>query len=219
MIATAQQLIKLKIRASDVAQVPFDIVYIVNKELKPLLPKMLPYSLVLPMNDDLVDRMKHIVVHEHRSLTTSEHRVLERKPGQTVYVMDLLDLVALRQSFLVVPVLPRTHEKTRNTKRKDRNPAYLVAQMHRTGTYVDRKGASKTRQPVGSMDDFRAFFNDFAVAFTPRGPVRPICRMCPRHLEHVQGKCTLGEMKCYESLVIQPDRSQVDEQLQENGAD
>lgn len=219
MIATTPTLIKLKIRATDVRNFPFDIVYIVGQESKSLLPKMFPYSLVLPINDDLVARMKQLPVHEHRSLTSTEHNVVERKHGQYIYVKDLLDLTLLRQSFLVVPVLPRTHEKTRNQKRKDKNPAYLVAHDHRVGEYANRKGQARIRSASAALEDFGPFFNDFAVMFTPRGPVRPICRMCPRHLEHVQGKCSLGEMKCYESLVIQPDRSLVDEQLQENGAD
>jgi len=211
------EILKLKIRASDVGQFPFDVVYIVNQELKALLSKMFPYSLCMPFNDDLVDRLKHIPVHAQRELTAEAHTTNESTERR--YVKDLLDLVALRQSFLVVPVLPRTHEKTRNQKRKDKNPAYLVAHGHRAGEYEDRKGKMKTRSAPATLSDFRAFFNDFAVMFTPRGPVRPICRMCPRHLEHIQGKCSLGEMKCYESLVIQPDRRSVDEQLQENGAD
>jgi hypothetical protein len=207
---------KLKVKASQVKHFPFDVIYIVREDLKSLLPQMFPYSLCLPFNDDLVERLRKLRIQNlehvtHRDRTQND---VARTWAEGQPVEQYMDLTLVRKSFLVVPVLPRTHQRTRNRKRKDRNPAYLIANQHRAGDHEDRHGKTKHVPYNEQLAEFSAFFNDFAVMFTPRGPLRPICRACPRHLEHVQGKCTLGEMKCYHELIIKPERRRNGEQLQ-----
>jgi hypothetical protein len=221
MIDTSSYIVKLKIKSSQVKHFPFDVIYVVHKRLKPVLSKMFPYSLCLPFNDELLSRLQKVKVHTHTTLAHSYRKddKFAKDWTEGKKVTEFIPLARLKESFFVVPVLPRTHDKTRSQRRKDRNPAYLLAAQHRAGEHETRRGVKWAQEPRKELKEFFAFFNDFAVLFTPRGPVRPICKACPNHLEHVQGKCNLGEQKCYHSLVIAPERRSSDEQLQENGAD
>ena len=221
MMDTTNVILKIKVKASQVKHFPFDVVYIVVQELKALLPQMFPYSLCLPFNDDLLQRFRAVRFHAQGAINTTERHsnVFAQTWHDGQPIEQFLELDRIKQSFLVIPVLPRAHQVTRNQKRKDRNPAYLIANQHRAGEHEDKRGKKTNIQRDKDMIDFMAFFNDFAVMFTPRGPLRPICRACPHHLEHVQGKCTLGEQKCYQALIIQPERRRNGEQLQANRAD
>jgi hypothetical protein len=226
MIDTSQVILKLKVTASQVKNFPFDVVYVVDQTFKHLLPKMFPYSLCLPFNAELIKRLLDVRVDNVSTVTMTQKRDTlpdeeaptgtKRSRFGTTEMTHFLDAERLKNAFMVIPVLPRTHEKTRSKRRKDRNPAYLLANMHRRGEHETRHGKTKTITGEKRDDPFLAFFNDFAVMFTPKGPKRPICTMCPRHLEHVQGRCSLGEQKCYESLIIQPQRENPREQLQED---
>lgn len=218
---TTNTIIKIKVKVSQVKTFPFDVVYIISVMQKALLPRLFPYSLVLPFNTDLIERLRAVRVHIDGTITMTQHgaATLPRSWSQGQLIEQFLDMDQVKKSFLVIPVLPRTHMLTRNKKCKDRNPAYLIANQHREGEHEDKKGKKKTITMTKDIENFRAFFNEFAVMFTPRGSIRPICRACPRHLESVQGKCSLGEQKCYHTLIIQPERRYDDEQLQTNGAD
>lgn len=224
MMDTTNVILKIKVKASQVKHFPFDVVYIVGQELKPLLPKMFPYSLCLPFNTDLIERLRNLRIDEVSTVTMTQHRETvsndtKRGDTKTTGMEWLISTKTLQNAFMVIPVLPCTHQVIRNKKRKDRSPAYLVANQHRAGEHEDKKGGKKVIGRDKGMTDFMAFFNDFAVMFTPRGSLRPICRACPHHLEHVQGKCTLGEQKCYQALIIQPERRRNGEQLQADRAD
>lgn len=225
MIDTSQVILKVKVKASQVSDFPFDVVYVVGKELKHLLPKMFPYSLCLPFNAELIKRFHGVRVDEMSTVTMTQRRETlpdEEPPGTkrsrvgSTEMQHLVSSGALQNAFMVIPVLPRTHQKTRSKRSNARNPAYLLANMHRRGEHETRKGNKKTITGEKKDDEFLAFFNDFTVMFTPRGPKRPVCAMCPRHLEHVQGKCSLGEQKCYESLIVQAERKPRNEQLQKD---
>lgn len=226
MIDTSQVILKIKVKAQQVSNFPFDVVYIVGKEHKLLLPKMFPYSLCLPFNAELIKRLHDLRVDEVATVTMSHRRddlPDEVPPAGTkrariggIEMQHIISSGALQNAFMVVPVLPRTHQKTRSKRSNARNPAYLLANMHRRGEHETRHGKKKTITGEKRDDEFLAFFNDFTVMFTPRGPKRPVCAMCPRHLEHVQGKCSLGEQKCYESLIVQAERKPRNEQLQKD---
>jgi hypothetical protein len=211
---TSQTIHKLKVAVSQVKHFPFDIVYIVDQSLQDLLPRLFPYSLVLPLNNDLVRRLSRVDVDETGSITACQKSA--RTPADVRHGRAMLSCLiseeTLRRSFLVVPVLPRIHARTRSKRRKDRNPAYLVANRYRAGNF-EKVGRGPFERVITRDAPFFHFFNDAAVMFTPRGPKQPVCLMCPRHLEHVQGKCFLGEQVCYESLVIQPQRERSREQL------
>lgn len=220
MTSTPSKIWKLKVCANQVKAFPFDVVYLVPQDLKHLLPRIFPYSLVLPLNEDVLDRLHSIKVHEISDVFLDKNRVPSNRDGADGRVGIPLDGLLLRDQlhdmFLLIPILPRTHEKTRSKRRKDRNPAYLLANMHRRGNHVTRKGRTRTIISMKKDEPFLTFFNDFAVMMTPRGPKQPVCLMCPCHLEHVQGKCSLGEQKCYESLILKPQREKPREQLQED---
>lgn len=211
---TDNTIIKIKVSLSQTNTFPFDLIYIVQETHKALIPQMFPYCLCLPFNADLVKRVGILCANVQRTITITQQAKEDHRyyTGMKTVVHELLESKQLQHCFLVVPVLPRTHAKVRNQRRKDRNPAYLVANKHRNGTVETPRG-KVTRKPVKALEDFFSFFNDFTVMFTPRGPIRPICRACPRHLEHVQGKCSLGNEVCYASLIVQPAEGDAYEQL------
>lgn len=208
-------IVKIKVKATQTKYFPFDVVYLVHKDQKAVIPQLFPYSLCLPLNPDLQGRLNRLMTVDVTSrigMTTRSTEALKNPEAMAIF----LEPMSLDDVFLVIPILPCTHKKTRNQRRKDKNPAYLVAKEHRGGIYVDRKGRRREYTTPASNADLQAFFNDFAVLFTPKGPQRPICKMCPRHMENIQGRCSLGHQVCYESLVIRPEPRSNDEQLQKD---
>lgn len=206
---------KIKVKSTQTNQFPFDVVYLVHRTLKHRIPDLFPYSLCIPLNNELTKRLTANVKVDVIKQITPTNRTSQHLKNAVALDSVMLDF-AYKETFLVVPILPRTHKKTRNKRRRDKNPAYLVAASHRSGIHTNRKGQKWREEASPSNADLQAFFNDFAALSTPRGWVRPICKLCPRHLEHVQGKCSLGHQICYESLIISPQPGSTDEQLQGN---
>jgi hypothetical protein len=216
MSSVTQTILKLKVKISQIKRFPFDIIYIVNQTQKDLIPRMFPCSLCLPFNAALIARLKEIHVDQQIKIyPTYRETTLATNTRYGDAINELLEHTDLKTSFLVVPVLAVTRS---DKKTKSRKPAYLVAKQHSNGERITKNKKVITIKSTPDIKEFLLFFNDFATMFTPQGPLRPICQACPNNLEHMMGRCTLGEYKCYENLIIQPAYQRPHELLQTNRA-
>jgi hypothetical protein len=201
----SNEIIKVRVARDQVKHFPFDLFYLVPIEHKALLSKLFPWSLCIPINETLKRRMMELHVHQGELLPHVTRR--EKLDGCLGTVTMTLPESWPAKYFMVVPILPMEKLQVRLTKKDDvrtakkgeKLPGYLTAPQH--------ADANKSKLD-GILDDD-------TVLFTPRGPIRPVCNSCPRHLLHIQHKCELGCKHCFAELVL---KRSVNEQLQKDGA-
>jgi len=209
-----EQIYKVKVNRSFIRKFPFDLFYLVNANIRHLLPRLFPASLCFPIEDELrtlVDRLwsrsARYVLDNHTEHKTCDSRIVLTQVVQP----DQLD-----QYFLVVPILL---EKRQIKEMGDDQQGVKVLSTHRGPKYI-----TAPRHIKPTHNTFSNIFTHSTVLFTPRGPMRPICLACPRHLLQLQGKCTLGGKECYTWLTLQGDQAAPleeieNEQLPGPGAD
>jgi hypothetical protein len=214
-----ETVLKLRVLKSQVSKFPFDIVYLFSEAQKPLLPQIFPWSLCITVTDDLWERLRRLEVQRHELRPHACPRV---PCVQGSAVETLVPRTAA--IFMLVPILPLTrrglHKKRVEGQERHRFAPYLMAPKH----------ADLRKQNVNGVEDeisgpkrsFEGILDDSTVLFTPRGPVRPVCHLCPRHLFHLQNLCHLGGQRCYDELALwQPEAptETTREQLQANDLD
>jgi hypothetical protein len=202
-------ILKIRIDRDRVNYFPFDVIYIVPTDQRAVLPRLFPWSLCIPISTDVYLAMCNMSLH-----------VVERRPHDGPKEIDEdwknRATKTFRTSpfehdfinkFMVVPILPLMTTEVAKTEHY-KLPGYLLAKPHRK-VKKNKKGEVIPRR-------FDAFLHDGVVLFTPDGPVRPVCLKCRHHLLHMQGKCTLGDLACYDELILKRNPY---EQLQTNDAD
>jgi hypothetical protein len=186
------EIIKVKVDRRYIAHFPFDLFYLVPEERRDVLSKVFPASLCFPMTDHLQGLLKKIA---YANCETYPHDARKQEHPEHKAIINLCDL---EKHFLMVPILPLAQTAPFKVK----TPAYIMAQRHRK---------DKDKLPKS----FAGVFHDDVVMFTLKGPLRPICRGCPRHLLHLQGKCQLGDKECYTTLILAGKEENL-EQLQDD---
>jgi len=198
------EILKIRVTRDSICVFPFDLFYLVPATHKDLLPKLFPWSLCFTVSKELRQRIVRLRFHKQEVLWHGGRRE-DRKKSSTL-LHEALPVAWDEAYFVSVPILPMT---TRQVKSKHDDsdlkkepqgkvPGYLTAPQHAQAAHSALEG----------------ILDDDTVLFTPQGPVRPICTMCPRHLLHTQNKCELGSKYCFSELILQ--RSY--EQLQEDRA-
>lgn len=203
----ANTIVKVRVDKTQMRTFPFDVVYLVPVEHKALLPRLFPWSLCVPMHDTLRAKLRDLSIAEWEDLPHKTDRATTHTPMQSRSLYALLgETIDKDTYFVVVPVLPLTtpHKYCKSWKRRQpprsRIPTYLMAPHHAQEEKPKLEGIL--------MDD--------TVLFTPSGPRRPVCLLCPRHLLHMQNKCQLGSHDCYNELIL---KRSPDVQLQDDDAD
>lgn len=198
---------KIKVERTFVRNFPFDVFYLVPVARRDVLPRLFPWSLCFPPTRPLVLRMQDLRLHGVEALPHQRRRE-EKDVGKPLLKEYGIDL---DQHFVVVPVLPlMTTERAQ--KERVKLPGYLLASKHKQKATKESKSNDES---VKQTSAFPEIFTDSVVLFTPDGPLRPVCKGCPRHLLHMQGKCTLGCQYCYEELIL---KRSAYEQLQDDNA-
>lgn len=209
-----EQVYKVKVNRSFVSKFPFDLFYLVHADVRHLLSRLFPASLCFPIEDELKKLVDSLwtksavyVLDNHQEHKTHEGRIV---------LTQVVQLNQLDMYFLVVPILLEKRQVKEKAKDGDTE---TVVSTHRGPKYI-----TAPRHIKATENKFSNIFSYGTVLFTPRGPMRPICLACPRHLLQLQGKCSLGGKECYTWLTLQGDqaapREEVDnEQLSGPGAD
>jgi hypothetical protein len=209
----SQTIFKLRVLKSLVRKFPFDIVYFFSEAQKPLLPRIFPWSLCVIVTDDLWERLKKIQVQCHELRPHTGPRELT-VPERTIEALVPRSAAV----FMLVPILPLTrqslHRPAVKGQEKHRLVPYLLAPQYADLRYLNFDDKISAPKP-----SFEGILDDRTVLFSPRGPIRPVCLCCPRHLFHLQNLCRLGGKHCYDELVLwQPEipPEAAREQLQED---
>ena len=170
-------ILKMRVDQKCIKEFPFDLVYMVPQECKEVLPSLFPWSLCFTITNQLSDLLEK--VQESHKGKGVHYPARGRPSPQEVVFTDPTNY------FLVVPIMGLEQRRFKpKAPRGSKVPAYLVAKRHRLdATYAH-------------------LFTPDTVLFTPDGPVRPICRACPRVMLQMQGYCQLGSPHCYHNLVM-----------------
>jgi hypothetical protein len=193
-------IVKVRIDQTLIKKFPFDLVYLVPVEQREVIPHLFPWSLCFTITPEL---------HELLEAPISDIKFSTRYPAKSRPVAlqgsneDLVqELSDVSGYFLVVPVLGLEQRRRRHdAPRGNKIPAYLTALRH-AGT--------------DNTNVYAHLFTPDTILFSPDGAVRPICRMCPRSMLNLQGKCHLGSTACYTSLVVRKGPKALDDEVLES---
>lgn len=198
------QIIKIKVAATKIRVFPFDLIYLVPHELKAHIPHMFNYCLVLSVSTPVQQALEKLDVHRVEHLTNKQrvHPLLPEHFSGTIMGQRAMRTYVpqLNNYFLVVPIF-----RTYQVESKQYGPAYIHASQHVSPAAARRVSTA-------------TLLDDYTVLYALGKAIRPICRACPRHLLHINGKCNLGDEECYSSLVLHRDQQdddtgEADEQL------
>lgn len=199
------EIIKVRVARDQVKHFAFDLVYFVPIQRKDLLPKLFPWSICLPANQEFVRQFFEVKVRFGELMPHETRRESLSVAGRA---SQLLPADWSTKYFIVVPILPM--ERPQITVRKKDQPIKAPVKGEKVPGYLTAPQHADTDK--SKLD---GILDDDTVLFTPKGPVRPICKLCPRHLLHIQNKCELGSKHCFTELVL---KRSVNEQLQSDGA-
>ena len=187
------EIVKVRVDQKKVKEFPFDLIYLVPVAHRDVIPRLFPWSLCFTITPQIQALLKLI-----DTVNFAERFPNPGRPHPVVKTHINRVLQNASDRFLVVPVMGlEQRRKKHNAPRGNKIPAYITAPRH---------------QGKDNTNAFEHLFTPDTLLFSPKGPVRPICRMCPRGMLRLQGKCQLGSQACYTNLVIRAsDTPAVDE--------
>lgn len=198
----SQEIIKLRLERSLVSRYfPFDICYFVSIDLKKYIPKLFPWSLCIPVTDHVTQTFSNIrwsIKHTYPCLNhaTSERPQYLTKEEKQRFWGYFTNSNNLETYFIVVPILPVwSNVYSRHQTYSDGGDG--IAVRTRQLGYIT---APKHEHSMNNQ--FIEILTDDIVLFTPKGPIRPICKICPNSLKHLRNECRLGCKLCRKSLLF-----------------
>lgn len=184
---------------------PFDKLYIFPEADAALIPKIFRSALVFPVRKVLAQQIEAVAKaavafsnnHNHtfhRTRTEAETAVLGVGTAAAAQLRDAKALLA-HPRLAVVPVLftrygsrrvsgSRFHKGravTNKTKADAIFPAYLSA----------RPGNQTNMRLIKDVLTASSYF------IWAHEVIRPVCLICPKHQDMLQGECSLGSVDCY----------------------
>lgn len=192
-------------------QIPFDKVYLIRSDDKDLVPKIFGYGLVLPLTDEIKAALYTL---RPASMTRKHFRRNDEHKAMPVKIDDKLvtnlgisktdiedwwqkfgDEIDLGKRLVVIPILT-------STARRKIRPRYMANQKW-FGLLNQQTIKRRKRLPVYGTDIVQPI-SDYAYLATPlKAPndkIRPLCSICPRMMQHIQGDCVPGQLVCYTAL-------------------
>lgn len=206
-------IVKIKVHRNRAGtHIPYDTLYLFERKHRELIPKIWGFALVLPLEDQVVRQIKELKPDEvshykfKRDDDTEHVPVKELSDRGTRKELDVKKEDWWNQLFLdhdiedrvvVIPIL------TSKLKEKLR-PRYLGSSkwFEKQIEALSNRGRAKRQLPqVEGMDHAISELGYLSTPYAaPNDKIRPICSICPRNLEHLQGKCIPGMPICYSSL-------------------
>jgi len=191
--------IKVK-RTKAGASIPFDKIYLFTKEDEHLISDIFGYALVFPMSESLIDKLIELLPAKH-----SHYKQLRDDAAVNVAVNTqgkklspwwedtYIQPYGLRERLVVVPVLT-------GALRGKLHPRYLANKYW----YLRRSGGRRRRYLPIANNPTGPAISDMAYLATPLegqdGKITPICSICPRQLQQLQGECYPGQSVCLSAL-------------------
>jgi len=176
---------KVKISAKEVRRLgfPFDVVYLLRRKYRALIPRMLQHALVIPMDSLYRNRLLPLEVSETIAYPSLGHEIktpfLERLPLREIVPLPHEDLL------MVVPLLVTAAEASAKLN-------YLTSVFWKT-----------TREVFGRhYSEILPIPLDAYLVTPDAGFVNPICKLCSRYIDQQAGRCTLGTAICTETLFL-----------------
>lgn len=218
------EILKIKIdRKVAGFKIPYDVIYLVPRDQRGLIPRLWDFALVMPFEESFKDIIYKLNVSkisylkQHRDDDKLGLNIVDNAPQPkkskenqlTAAWEDLKNKYTLDDRLVVVPILmskrdgnyrPRyitskqwfirlistTRRERQSNKAKSRNALFKEI--------MTRTEVSKF---VPGVSDLAYMTTPFAA---PDDVVRPLCGICPRNMQHLQGQCIPGMQICYETL-------------------
>ncbi len=219
------EILKIKIdRKVAGMRIPYDVIYLFPRDQRGVIPRLWDFALVLPFEDSFkevifklplskVSYLKQFRDDDALNMSVGDkdktnNNKLKTEEATVNIWTDLRSKYALDDRLVVVPVLM-------SKQREQYKPRYLTSKqwfirtISRYNNRDRKKGQTKESlfnkaMSATEVAKFEPAVSDLAYMVTPfEAPdnvVRPICSICPRNLQHLQGQCIPGMQVCYETL-------------------
>lgn len=211
-------IVVLKVHRNAAGQtIPFDKIYFFRRQDKELIPTIFTYALVLPIDEQLLSALYKLKPKEFSHLKYKRDDETKQQPVlmpdrqqldgrkhspeqiQQWWTQSFIEEYDLDNRVAVVPILAAK-------ARKKLIPRYLSTkkwfdkQMRSTSRF-SRYGSSSVKP---KSENLKPAISELGYLSTPKpapnDKIRPICSICPRMMQHLQGQCIPGQIVCYKSL-------------------
>lgn len=177
--------------------IPFDKLYLFDRDDREMIPKIFGFAIVLPFTQDMrdtiyalnVEDITHKRFHRDDSLKKLKPLLNGEVTSRESWWAAFADEHSLNTRVAVIPVLT-------SVARKKIRPRYLSAQKWFT-EQQRRAKRSRPKPELPAIHDLAYLATPLAA---PQDKIRPICSICPRMLMHLQGECLPGQAICYTAL-------------------
>ena len=194
-------------------EIPYDVVYLFPREQRALISRLWEFALVMPFEDSFkkiiyklpLSKISHLKQYRdddnmNLSAIHSGTKVVQAQQSWETLCIEY----ALDDRIVVVPLLMSKQEK-------GYKPKYITSRQwfsrlfnpSRTHAKAGRKHVLNITSSV-DVSKFEPAISDLAYIVTPFSEpediIRPLCSVCPRNLQHLQGQCIPGMPVCYETL-------------------
>jgi hypothetical protein len=223
------EIIKVKIPKTVAGiKIPYDLIYLITREQRELVHKLWDFALVMPFEESFQRVIFELYPRFYSKLGRNRNdaelklsinpatkesplpirvRKSEQRNLATAWWATIAEEYALSERLVVVPILlQRKEEKLL--------PRYLGAKrwMDRQAPYAtsSRKTRSlattELKLTAPQVAQLAPPISDLAYLSTPyplpNDKLRPLCSICPRSFQHLQGQCIPGMAVCYTHLDI-----------------
>lgn len=206
--------------------IPYDLIYLVTKEQRELVHKLWQFALVLPFEESFAKVIyslgpKYVSqygANRNDSLVRQaaidqklrfSHRALY-KTKVDAWWADKISELNLTERLVVVPLLWSNREE-KLLPRYLGSKGWMHAQLAsgprsriRNKPKANQTFAAIADVPVEVVAKLKSPLPDLAYLSTPyeapNDKIRPICSICPRNFQFLQGQCVPGMPVCYKSL-------------------
>lgn len=194
-------LVKIKFHRNHAGTVfPYDAIYLMRREDQHLISKIFGYALVLPLEKEFTKSLFGVKpqVLSHFKFSRDDAAInqeIKADGAPEKWWTELFQEHRLHERVVVVPVL------TSNIKEKT-IPRYLSSK--KWFLRQERTRGRRYSKPEKKPSEMTHAISELAYLATPLAPphdtVRPLCGICPRAMQHLQGECIPGMEICYKSL-------------------
>lgn len=204
------EILKVKIdRHTAGNRIPYDVVYLFPRNQRSLIARLFDYALVMPFEDSFkevifklpLSKVSHLKQYRDDDAVGLAVQKTPNNPWD-----ELRTKYALDDRLVVVPLLmskglnkykPRYITSKQWFIRLLNKPRRERHAQSKTALFTQSMLATDVAKVPSAVSDLAYLLTPFP---EPENIIRPICSICPRNLQHLQGQCIPGMQVCYETL-------------------